>query len=77
MNGIVGVPATLGEPCERQRNVTMCARVQMTSGENVVSVVPSVTPCSSAHSTLSENHSFAGTSWNTPMRPCSLPSSSC
>ena len=34
----------MGEPLARQRNVKICALVQVASGENVVSLVPDVIP---------------------------------
>ena len=43
----------LGKPLTRQRNVTICARVQETLGLKVVSDVPEVMPSSTAHSTAS------------------------
>ena len=52
----------LGEPQKRQRNVTICARVQMASGEKVVSEVPEVNDRSAAHCTLSAYHAPSGTS---------------
>lgn len=41
----------------RYRNVTICARVQVVSGEKVVGVVPPVTPASTAQLTASEEMS--------------------
>ena len=38
---------------QRQRKVTICARVQLVSGLNAVSLVPLVMPFSTAHSTAS------------------------
>ena len=36
---------------QRHRKVTFCARVTVASGEKVVALVPTVMPCSTAHST--------------------------
>ena len=41
----------------RYRNVTICARVQVSSGENVVALVPLVTPVSTAQLTALEETS--------------------
>ena len=49
LNGFL-LPAA-GVPSARCRNVTTCARVQGSLGENVVAEVPSVMPFSTAHRT--------------------------
>ena len=51
-----------GVPLARQRKVTICARVQETLGLKVVSDVPEVIPCSTAHATAPAYQEFAGTS---------------
>lgn len=43
--------APLGLPFEAQRKVMICARVQVSDGENVVALVPPVIPFSTAQST--------------------------
>ena len=42
-------PETAGEPLARNRNVTICPRVQVFSGLKVVLLVPAVTLFSAAH----------------------------
>ena len=51
-----------GCPSLRQRNVTNCARVQLSFGLNQSGAVPLVTPRFYAQRTLSVNHFPAGTS---------------
>jgi len=45
--------AGFGEPAERQRKVTVCARVQESLGLNVSALVPEVIPFSTAQRTAS------------------------
>ena len=56
----------VGEPEARQRKVTISARVQVASGENVVSEVPVVIFFSTAHCTASVYHVPSGTSAKPP-----------
>ena len=66
------VAVCLNQTMARYRNVTIWARVHVLSGENVLSVVPAVTPLSNAHCTALTfvPRSVLGVCWchNVPIR---------